>query len=68
MCETSSWRLKLQPLNPTRIYTCEVIIGPRMYGGDLNQILITQFSTNFISNYISNVLILCPVSLNLNHF
>ena len=55
MCETSSLKLKLQPLNPTSIYTCEVIIGPKMYGGDLNQILITQFSTNFISNYISNV-------------
>ena len=68
MCETSSLRLKLQPLNPTSIYTCEVIIRPRMYGDDLNQILITQFSSNFISNYISNVLILCPVSLNLNHF
>ena len=38
MCEVPSWKLESRPLplHPTNIYTCGVIIAPRVRGSNYN--------------------------------
>ena len=62
MYETHFWKLELRLLPPTRTYTCEVTIAPRVCGGYLKVLLTSvtraninkSFKESFNRNFIGN--------------